>query len=317
MYYKFIKIGIAFLILCLVSISACQPTSSSHGQPADEIILGVNAYSFNDLLSARSNRSGEPVYTLFNLLDWCALRNIKALDPTAYFFPTYPEVPSDEYLTRIKNYADSLGVAISGTGIRNNFASPDPEERAAGVALAKKWCVAASKMGAPVLRVFAGKVPEGYENNWEEPAGWIIDCLKELMPMAEQYNIKIGVQNHGDMLQTARECKYILEKVDSEWLGLIVDTGSFTTADPYQDIAEVVPYAVNWQVKESPQGLGGKERTDFVKLLQLIKAGGYQGYLPVETLWVKGEPYDPFGLVRQMLWELEQAQGVVYGEMDQ
>jgi len=34
-------------------------------------------------------------------------------------------------------------------------------------------------------------------------------------------------------------------------------------------------------------------------------------------LWVKGEPYDPFGLVRQMLWELEQAQGVVYGEMDQ
>ncbi len=138
------------------------------------LVLSVNAYSFSELLMAKDSRNKQQVYTLFNLLDWCADQGIKALDPTAYFFPTYPEVPSDEYLEKFRNRAAELGIAISGTGVRNNFASPDPEVREEGVQLAKKWIVSASKMGAPVVRVFSGAVPEGYP--WEEVAGWMIDC---------------------------------------------------------------------------------------------------------------------------------------------
>ncbi len=274
---------------------------------AQDLIPALNAYSFSDLLMARDYRDKQQVYSLFNLLDWCASQNIQALDPTAYFFPTYPEVPSDEYLQKFKAYADSLGIAISGTGIRNNFASADPKIRQEGVELAKKWIVAASKIGAPVLRVFAGSIPEGYEDNWEEPAQWMIDCYKELLPMAEQYGVKIGIQNHGEMLQTAEQCLYVIKAVDSEWAGIIVDTGNFKTEDPYRDIAAVVPYAVNWQVKESPLGIGGEERTDFAKLIRIIREGGYKGYLPVETLLVRGVPYDPFKQVPEMLDELQLA----------
>jgi hypothetical protein len=49
------------------------------------------------------------------------------------------------------------------------------------------------------------------------------------------------------------------------------------TSDPYADMARVVPYTVNWQVK---QRLGGKEGStpmDLKKLIRLIKAGGYRG----------------------------------------
>jgi len=74
--------------------------------------------------------------------------------------------------------------------------------------------------------------------------------------------------------------------------------------NPYKDIAEVVPYAINWQVKESPFGLGSEIKTDYKKLIQIIRAGGYTGYLPVETLYVKGKPYDPFMLVSGMIDEL-------------
>lgn len=295
------------LLLVVAFLSSCQPQPEEQAPQEDDIILSLNAYSFSDLMLAKDRRNNQQMYSLFHLLDWCATQDIKALDPTAYFFPTYPEVPSDEYLAKFKHYADSLGIAISGTGVRNNFASPDSTIRAEGVELAKAWIVAASKIGAPVLRVFAGAIPKGYEDNWEVPAQWMIDCYKELLPLAEQYNVKIGIQNHGEMLQTAEECLYVLNAIDSEWAGIIVDTGNFKTKDPYKDIAQIAPYAVNWQVKDYPYGRESKKRTDFVKLVKIIRESGYKGYLPVETLLVQGEPYDPFVMVPDMIGELKKA----------
>jgi sugar phosphate isomerase/epimerase len=276
------------------------------------LIPALNAYSFSDLLVAKDGRDKQQVYSLFNLLEWCASKKIKALDPTAYFFPTYPEVPSDEYLKKFKDKAKELGVVISGTGIRNDFASPDVKIRAAGIELAKKWIVAASKMGAPVVRLFSGEIPKGYENKWKEVADWMIECYKECAAYGEKYGVKIGIQNHGDMLQTAEQCIYIMKGVNSKWAGLIVDTGNFKTADPYKDIAEVIPYAVNWQIKESVFGIGNDVPTDYKRLVKVIKDGGYKGYLPIETLLVRGKPYDPFELVPQMLNKLATAIKEVY-----
>lgn len=302
----------ALLIMSItLNFSAIAQKKKSEKAKAP-VTVSLNAYSFSDLLMARDTRNNQQVYTLFNLLDWCATQNIKGIDPTAYFFPTYPEVPSDEYLKKFKDKAAELGIVITGTGIRNNFASPDPKVRAEGVELARKWIVAASKMGAPIVRVFAGEVPKGYEDRWQEVAGWMIECFKECAAYGEKYGVKIGIQNHGDMLQTVEQCMYVLDKVNSKWAGLILDTGSFKTEDPYQDIEAVISYAINWQVKTSVFGLGSEVPTDYKRLVRIIKKGGYQGYLPVETLAEKGKPYDPFALVPAMIKELNAAINEVY-----
>lgn len=301
------------ILLVCISLSNSQAQKRKpKQQKVPSVVVALNAYSFSDLLTARDARNNQQVYTLFNLLDWCATQNIKALDATAYFFPTYPEIPSDEYLNEFKEKANTLGIVISGTGIRNNFASPDSAVRAAGVQLAKNWIVAASKMDVPIVRVFAGEIPKGYENKWMEVASWMIECFKECAAYGEKYGVKIGIQNHGDMLQTAEQCIYVMENVNSKWAGLIVDTGSFKTEDPYKDIELVIPYAINWQVKESVFGLGSNIPKDFKRLVQIIKRGGYQGYIPIETLAVRGKTYDPFALVPKMLAELNTAINVEY-----
>lgn len=313
---SFIKIKIkqaAFFFAAALLFTAFVSTANAQKKGKQlPLVASLNAYSFSDLLVAKDARDKQQVYTLFNLLDWCAEKKIAALDPTAYFFPTYPEVPSDGYLQKFKDKAAALGIVITGTGIRNDFASPDPKVRAAGVELAKKWIVAASKLNAPVVRLFSGEIPKGYEDKWKEVAAWMIECYKECAAYGEQYGVKIGIQNHGDMLQTAEQCIYVMKGVNSKWAGLIVDTGNFKTADPYKDIAEVVPYAINWQVKESPLGIGGNEKTDYIKLVKIIKDGGYKGYIPIETLLVRGVPYDPFALVPDMLNELSAAIKTVY-----
>ncbi len=114
----------------------------------------------------------------------------------------------------------------------------------------------------------------------------------------------IGLQNHGDFLSTAAQCIEMVKLVNSDWFGLIVDTGKFITDDPYTDVAQTIPYAVNFQVKESPFGARSPVKTDLQRLMKIVHASGYRGYLPIETLEIKGEPrpvpdiqYDPFKVV--------------------
>ncbi|HEV3203802.1 MAG TPA: sugar phosphate isomerase/epimerase family protein [Gemmataceae bacterium] len=266
--------------------------------------VSLNAYSFSKALNDNIKGRGKGM-TLLELLDFCALQNFDAIDPTGYFFPGYPKVPSDQYVNDFKRRAFQLGLDISGTGVRNNFASPDKEKRAADVQHVKEWIECAARMGAPVLRVFAGPEPQGH--TWDHVAGWMVEELKKCVEHGKRYGVLVGIQNHGDSLKTADQVLKIIKWVDSQWFGVIVDTGYFPMPNPYQDIARVIPYAVNWQIKEKVDGKDGKVKTDLKKLVQLIKEGGYRGYLPIETLSVAGEDYNPQAKVAQLLKDLREA----------
>lgn len=102
-----------------------------------DILFSLNAYSCADLMKLKDFRDNEQVYSLLNLFDWCHSKGITGLDATGYFFPTYTEVPSDEYLENFKNKTAELGITLTGTAIRNNFASPDPKVHAEGVEMTK------------------------------------------------------------------------------------------------------------------------------------------------------------------------------------
>jgi len=304
---------LAVLLLGLAPSVRAQAQAPQKGRThhATPIRFSLNAFSFNDLLLARNSRDSLPVYTVSNLLDWCAAQDLEAVDITGYYFPGYPAVPSDELIRRVREKAARLGLSISGTGIRNNFASPDPAVRKADVELAKRWIDVAAKLGAPVLRLFTGAVPKGYEDRWQEVADWMTPCFRECADYAAARGVKIGIQNHADMLSTADQCLRLLKAVDHPAAGLIVDTGSFTTADPYDDIARTAHLAINWQVKVSLHGKPVR-KTDYKKVMGILKASGYKGFLPVETLATKGVPYDPFELVPAMLHEMGEARREVF-----
>jgi sugar phosphate isomerase/epimerase len=252
--------------------------------------------------------------TLMDLLDFCARHNFEAIDPTGYYFPGYGSVrkgnngvPTDAYIRDFKRRAFELGVAISGTGVANDLATTDRAKRQTSVRHIKEWVEVAAKLGAPVLRVFAGPVPQGYENRWDEVAEWMVADLRQCVEHAGRYGVIIGIQNHGDMLRSANQVLRVLRMVDSPWFGAINDTGYFLTPDPYADMARVVPYTVNWQVKQRLGGRDGNTPMDLPRLIRLIKDGGYRGYVPIETLATPGQPYDPLTVVPQFLREVRQA----------
>lgn len=270
--------------------------------------ISLNAYSFSKALNDHIKGRG-PGMTLFDMLDYCAEQDFDAVDPTGYFFPGYPAVPTDEYINNFKRRAFQLGLDISGTGIRNDFCNPDKAARAKDVRHIKEWIEVAAKLGAPVIRVFAtnqksGK-PEGY--TWDEVAQWMANDIRECVEHGEKYGVLVGIQNHTYFLKTTDQMIKLLQMVDSEWCGLIVDTGCFLSEDPYAEIAQVLPYAVNFQIKEKLYGKESDVETDLVKLFQVIQESGYRGYIPIETLYLKGEVYDPKKRVTAFLKEVRSA----------
>jgi sugar phosphate isomerase/epimerase len=284
-------------------VSAAEPIRRVGGA---RLKVSLNAYSFDPQLINPTKGPNEGI-TLLELLDFCAENNFDAIDPTGYFFPGHPEPPTDEYINNFKRRAFELGLGISGTGVRNNFATPDKAARAADVAHVKRWIEVSAKLGAPVLRVFAGAVPEGQK--WDDVAKWMADDLRDCANYGKKFGVLIGVQNHGDFLKTGPQVLKIVGMVDSDWFGVIVDTGSFKTEDPYVDIAQVMPYAVNFQVKESVFGRDSTVRTDLPRLVKIIRDGGYRGYLPIETLVFPNRPYNPRELVPKFLAEVRSAIG--------
>src|SRR5258708_283816 len=275
--------------------------------------VSLNAYSFNKLLNDSIRGRGEGV-TLLQVVEFAAKNKFDGIDATGYYFPGYPEVPADSYVESLKRKAADLGIGISGTGVRNNFTTADKSVRDAGVKHIKEWVEVAAKLGAPVIRVFADT--QMRNQSWqtvapgctrEQVQDWIAAALRECADQGKKFGIRIGVQNHGDFLQTGQQLLGLIKAVGSDWCGPIVDTGYFRTSDPYAGIAQVAPRALNWQIKQSPMGEESGVPTDLVKLAKIIRKSGYSGYLPIETLAPRGKPYDPFTVAPEFLKQFRDA----------
>ena len=173
--------------------------------------------------------------------------------------------------------------------MRKDFTAADRAKREADVALVKRWVDVAVKLGAPMVRVFAGPgAPAGH--TVAETTGWVVDHIRECVGYGAERGVLIALQQHDDLLKTASETLAVRERIGSDWLGLNVDIGSLRTADdPYPEIARLAPHACTWQIKEQVYRKGIPEDVDVGKIVRIIREAGYRGYVPLETLGA-GDP---------------------------
>jgi len=273
----------------------------------------LNAYSFSELLEANAKDPGKGI-DLFGVCDFCAKHGFDAVDVTGYFFPGYPNAPTDKYIFKLKRHAFDLGLALSGTGVRNDFTTADAKVRAEGVQRVKTWIEVAAKLGAPTVRAFADS--QAPYRNWHEASGnatrevveqWAADALRECAEYGERYGVIVAVQNHLDFISSGPQHLSLLDRVNHPWCRAMVDTGSYATDDPYADIALVAPRAVNWQVKETMRSRVDAPHVEMMRLITIVQRSGYRGYVPIETLRMGRTGYDSFVEIPRMLAQLNSA----------
>jgi len=268
-----------------LGVTACAGIAAASGEirrrSGTSVRVGLNAYSFNRPLMAGK-------MTLAEVIDYCAEHNIEGTDLTGYYFPGYPNAPSDEYLYSLKRTAFLNGVTISGTGVRNDFALTDASSRRGHILLVKDWIDVAAKLGANVVRVFSGReLPKGY--TFDQVLEWMTPAFQECAEYGKKHGVIVGLQHHDDFLKTADQTIRVVRAVDSEWFSVVLDVGSLRQSDPYEEIEKLLPYACTWQIKESVWYGQKSTPIDLPRVKSIIDKVGYRGFTPIEALG-QGDP---------------------------
>lgn len=262
--------------------------------------LGLAAYSFRNYFAhQRSGKPGVPEdqqITMNDFIDFCADHGCAGAELTSYFFDQEIEAPA---LIDVRRHAFLRGIDIAGTAVGNNFTHPAGEERDKQLAYVNRWVENAVMLGAPHIRVFAGK----HGKDQDEEAAWqnVIETMKIAADYAGEHGVFLGIENHDSIGNQATLLR-LIKDIDHPWVGVNLDTGNFRTADPYVDMEACAPYAVNVQVKVElkREGAAESEPTDLKRVTDILRAANYQGYVVLEYEAADG-PYEAIPPILEQL----------------
>lgn len=238
------------------------------------------AYSFRKYFSVFRGREQQPAgdgppLNLHQFIEYCGRHGCDA-ELTAYFVPPDSD---DAYLRSLKAHAFTQGTLISGAAIGNDFTVARGEALESQITDAQDWIRRSAVLGAPHLRIFAGTAKQLGES--PDKMNDVCEAVNRCAETAKQSGVFLGIENHGGI--SSDQLLEIVKRVESDWVGINLDTGNFISSDPYDDIRRCAPYAVNVQLKPNVKTLDGKSvEADWGRIATILKEAKYQGYVALE-----------------------------------
>ena len=136
-------------------------------------------------------------------------------------------------------------------------------------------------MGAKTIRIFAGAVDKS--DTEEKARARCVEAIQEACDYAAKFGVILALENHGGLVANIDQMLAVVQAVKHDWFGVNWDTGNFISADPYADLTRLAPYAVTVQIKTEIQRTGKKkEDADLKRLIDILRAADYRGYVALE-----------------------------------
>ncbi len=172
------------------------------------------------------------------------------------------------------------------------LALPDVQKRLQAVDNHKKWIEAAKFLGCLTVRV--NLHGEG-DSAAKKTAS--IDSLSRLGEFAKTMNINVVVENHGSDSSKGFWIAEVMKQVNKPNVGTLPDFGNFCISHPwgttedsckeeydrYKGVAEMLPFAKGVSAKTYDfDTKGGQPLMDYKRLMDLVKASGFKGYVGIE-----------------------------------
>jgi L-ribulose-5-phosphate 3-epimerase len=188
----------------------------------------------------------------------------------------------DNYLKELKKRCDDLGVTSVLIMCDGEGALGDPlkEARAKAVKNHHRWVDWAKYLGCHSIRVNADAKNKG---SFDEQLDRAADGLGQLTEYGDKHGINIIVENHGGLSSNGKWLSGVMKKVNQPRCGTLPDFGNFYEYDRYQGVTDLMPFAKGVSAKSYDFGPDGKEtKIDFAKMLEIVKAAKYTGYIGIE-----------------------------------
>lgn len=170
---------------------------------------------------------------------------------------------------------ESLLIMVDGEG---QLADADDSRRRDAVENHFKWVAAAAYLGCHSIRVNAGGQGER-----DEQAARAADSLRRIARVSDAYDIHVIVENHGGLSSDGAWLADVMKRADHPRVGTLPDFGNFYDYDRYQGVEDLMPYAKAVSAKTHDFDESGNEtKTDYKRMLQIVKDAGYRGWVGIE-----------------------------------
>jgi sugar phosphate isomerase/epimerase len=208
---------------------------------------------------------------------------ISAIEYVNQFF--MDKAKDGAYLSDLKKRADDLGVKTLLIMIDNEGQLGDRDEARRKAAVEKhfKWVEASKMLGGHSIRVNAASI-----NDYEEAKKLASDGLRRLSEFAKPMGMNVIVENHGGLSSNGKWLAETIAMVGLENCGTLPDFGNFRIRDGeeydrYQGVTDLMPYAKAVSAKSHDfDSQGNETKTDFVKMMKIVLAANYHGYVGIE-----------------------------------
>ncbi len=239
--------------------------------------------------------------------------------------------PSDR--REIRDLAGELGLPICAISPNCDLSSPVPVHREAMICYVRECLKLAHDLGVPMCKIFAAwrgiTIHEGigtYDETYgydqfgyykEDRRGFVVEGLRELTKVAEDYGIVLAMQNHGpDVVNCYQDVLSLIEDVGSPALKACMDINIEPQADSADHAREMarasgkltVHTHVNGEFRRAADGsvelaAGGYfdkrfwgRQVAYPAYLEALAAAGYEGYVNWEFCHPAIEDGKPAGI---------------------
>lgn len=241
--------------------------------------IGVCAYAIPysiGFVGRGTPRAMDRPLTGYDLLDLAQRLELCGVEIPPELAGTDGNSPDDATLDAFREAAQARGLALT-------LDTPPLDVDGLRVELHR-----ANRLGVRVLRTMLSFVLCGDRQSVGGYDGWRrlldarIQTLRAVAPLAEELDVRIGVENHQDA--TSDELVYLCQAVDSTHVGVTLDTGNplAVAEDPVRFAENILPHLVHIHLKDyrvttTPQGYRlfhcpiGAGVVDFDALFKLFK----------------------------------------------
>jgi L-ribulose-5-phosphate 3-epimerase len=259
-------------LLSSVSLGAGASLASAAQTPAAKmtrLLSGCCAYSYRKYLQ-------HGPMTMEEFIEKAVSLRVDGVDMTGYYFKS----TDPAYLASLRHLAYRNGVAFSGAACGVSMVAADAAKRAEVATDIKKWVDVADALGAPHLRLFAGKLPAGV--TLQQSIDWVVEAMKAGCDYSGRKGIVLGIEDHSGVTQQADVCLEIMHRVNSPYAGINLDITHFVptaSADAYAQIEACIPYATNTHIRDE---FDDGSPIDLDRVWGLFAKAGFKGFMSAE-----------------------------------
>jgi sugar phosphate isomerase/epimerase len=254
------------------SLAGADQSPAAKGIPATRMprfFSGCCAYSYRKYLQPGPMTMEEFIEKAVDL-------RVDGVDMTGYYLKS----TDPSYLASLRRLAYRKGVVFSGAACGVNMVNADAVQRAQAGTDIRKWVDIADALGAPHLRIFAGKLPANA--TLQQSISWAVEGMKAGCDYSGRKGITLGVEDHSGVTQQADVCVEIMRRVDSPYAGINLDITHFVptaTQDAYAQIEACIPYATNTHIRDK---FDDGSAIDLDRVWGLFARAGFKGFMSAE-----------------------------------